>query len=674
MRKNKQLGKGTVEQKAKIRSRYQGIDPELLDVIPAKTEAGLYDDNVHRRVAVYARVSTDDPHQTSSYELQKNYYEDYVARQPNWELVGIYADEGISGTSVKHRDAFNRMIKECIAGKIDMIITKSVSRFSRNIVDCISTVNKLKMQSPPVGVLFENEQIFTLDNASEMRLSFVSAMAQEESHTKSTSMNASYEMRFSHGIFLTPPLLGYDQDENGRLVINEEEAKTVRLIFFAYLYGYSTAQIAELLTNLARPTKKGNTTWSSGAVLNVLQNERHCGAVLAHKTYTPNYLDHRTKKNCGERNQYRYSGDHEAIISPVDFVAVQRKISNAKYGGSGMPELHVMPEGALKGFVMINPRWASFTAEDYIAASGEVPDTIDTDTSEISIQVQTGDPDLRGFEIARTQFFGSARKVRVGNQKPVQSWYGYLISDFERVEICQKYGIPFKVSKINFRSEIEIVAQICKRELSERILPSGMRRYLIGKLYEAEKVIAAHRVAGTDIHKEKLYRGLSRTKNPTDVSLIHIRERLGSRYNLNQATITRYAIYSEGIDNIFHEDPRRAEQILSGDVHVPVDVVRSYTVSACAENSAGKSAQPVSESLPTGPSVKDMPEFDPDAEINSLALTIPSWVQSLKRIRSTVKMPLITDEGRQHLRDELHRLISTASRLDSTLEVKKNEL
>ena len=139
-------------------------------------------------------------------------------------------------------------------------------------------------------------QIFTLDSTSEMSLSFISAMAQEESHTKSTSMNASYEMRFSHGIFLTPPLLGYDQDENGKLIINEEEAKTVRLIFFTYLYGYSTSQIAELLTALGRPTKKGNTVWSSNSVLGVLQNERHCGEVLARKTYTPNYLDHRTRK------------------------------------------------------------------------------------------------------------------------------------------------------------------------------------------------------------------------------------------------------------------------------------------------------------------------------------------------------------------------------------------
>ena len=412
MEKRKQTGYDPTQQKANIRSRYQGIDSSLLDVIPAKTEAGLYDDCTHRRVAVYARVSTDDPHQTSSYELQKNYYEDYVARRPNWELVGIYADEGISGTSLKHRDAFNRMIADCTAGKIDMIVTKSVSRFSRNILDCIGTVNDLKQRTPPIGVLFENEQIFTLDSKSEMSLSFLSAMAQEESHTKSTSMNGSYEMRFSHGIFLTPPLLGYDQDENGKLVVNEEEAKTVRLIFFAYLYGYSTSQIAGLLTELARPTKRGSTTWSSGSVLNVLQNERHCGEVLARKTYTPNYLDHRARKNRGERNQYRYKYDHEAIISPVDFVAVQRKISNAKYGGTGIPELHVIPDGALRGFVTISPRWASFTAEDYLAASSEIP-AAGEETREIAIRAQTGDPDFRGFEIARTQFFGSARKVRV---------------------------------------------------------------------------------------------------------------------------------------------------------------------------------------------------------------------------------------------------------------------
>lgn len=336
---------GAESQKSRIRSRYQGIDPDLLEVIPAKPQESIYDDNVYRRVAVYARVSTDDPRQTSSYELQKNYYEDYIGRHTNWELVHIYADEGISGTSLRHRDSFNQMIADCTAGKIDMIITKSVSRFARNIMDCIGTVDKLKQKIPPIGVFFENEQIFTLNQKSELSLSFIAAMAQEESHVKSSSMNASYEMRFSHGIFMTPPLLGYDQDENGGLVINEEEAKTVRLIFFMYLYGYSTQQIADLLTRLARPTKKGNITWTSSSVLGILQNERHCGEVLAHKTFTPNYLDHKTRKNCGDRNQYRQFNHHEAIISPEDYVAVQRKISNVKYGGNGMPELHVIPEG-----------------------------------------------------------------------------------------------------------------------------------------------------------------------------------------------------------------------------------------------------------------------------------------------------------------------------------------
>ncbi|MCM1183460.1 MAG: recombinase family protein [Roseburia sp.] len=413
MKKAEVSGSGADAQKFRIRSRYQGIDPALLEVIPAKPQESLYDDDVHRRVAVYARVSTGDPRQTSSYELQRNYYEDYVSRYPNWELIGIYADEGISGTSRCHRDSFNRMIEDCAAGKIDMIITKSVSRFARYIVDCIGTVNELKRMIPPVGVLFENEQIFTLNPQSEMNLSFVAAMAQEESHVKSVSMNASYEMRFSHGIFMTPPLLGYDQDENGNLIINEEEAKTVRLIFFMYLYGYSTQQIADWLTKLARPTKKGNTAWNSGSVLGVLQNERHCGAVLARKTFTPDYLDHKARKNQGDRNQYRHPSHHEAIIAPQDFVVVQRKISNAKYGGSGMPELQVIREGALKGFVIINPRWASFTAKDYRNASGEIEDGADDFAKDVTVNPQYGDPDLRGYEIARTEFFNSASKISV---------------------------------------------------------------------------------------------------------------------------------------------------------------------------------------------------------------------------------------------------------------------
>ena len=406
-------GSSTDIKKMKIRTRYQGIDPELLEVIPAKPTEDLYDDNIYRRVALYVRVSTDDPRQTSSYELQKNNNEDYVSRHPYWELIHIYADEGISGTSLRHRDSFKQMIDDCAKGRIDMIITKSVSRFARNIVDCIGIVNKLKQQTPSVGVLFENEQIFTLNTKSEVSLSFTAAMAQEESHVKSSSMNLSYEMRFSHGIFMTPPLLGYDQDKDGNLVINEEEAKTVRLIFFMYLYGYSTRKIADLLTEMERPTKRGNKIWSSNSVLGVLQNERHCGEVLAHKTFTPNYLDHKARKNCGDRNQYRQVNHHEAIVAPEDFVAVQRKISNAKYGGNGIPELHVIPDGALKGFVIVNPRWASFTAGDYKMASEKMESNADDFVNDIVVSPQNGEPDLRGYEIARAEFFDSVSKISV---------------------------------------------------------------------------------------------------------------------------------------------------------------------------------------------------------------------------------------------------------------------
>lgn len=400
------------EQKEKIRKRYKGIDADKLDVIPALPRVSLFDDTREKRVAVYARVSTDDPRQTSSYELQKNHYTDFVSRHDGWKLTEIYADEGISGTSLQHRDAFVRMIRDCEEGKIDMIITKSVSRFARNIMDCIGYVRKLNALDPPVGVYFETEGIDTLKSNYEMQLSFISTLAQEESHNKSEIMNSSIEMRFRRGIFLTPPLLGYDQDEEGNLVINPEEAKTVRLIFFMYLYGYSTAQIAATLTDLKRPTKKGNTAWSQGSVLGVLQNERHCGDVLARKTWTPNYLDHKSKKNRQERNQYRQREHHEAIITRSDFIAVQHMIRNAKYGGAAcLPQLTVIKEGALKGFVIANTRWQGFSPDDYREASKSAGAALSV--SPKPLVAKKGAFDLRGFEIARGQFFSSPDHISV---------------------------------------------------------------------------------------------------------------------------------------------------------------------------------------------------------------------------------------------------------------------
>lgn len=407
--KEKELSKE--QEKERIRERYKGVDPDVLEVIPAKKQPSFYDD-VPRRVAVYVRVSTDSVNQTSSYELQKNYYEDMVKRHENWTLVEIYADEGISGTSLQHRDEFNRMIQDCKDGKIDMIITKSVSRFARNIVDCIGITRELGALKPPVGVFFETEHLFSLKNDAEMALSFQATMAQEESHTKSNIMNASIEMRFSHGIVLTPVLLGYDHDEDGELVVNEEEAKIIRLIFFMYLYGYTCQQIANTLMELGYKTKKGNTVWTASSVLQKLRNERYCGDVLTRKTYTPSYLNHKSKKNLGDRTQYRWKGHHEAIISMDDFIAVQHLIENAKYGNKGiLPELRVIHEGALKGFVSVNPRWAGFRDVDYEAASESVYEADESVVDDlIQVEAKSGDFDLRGFEIARSQFFDSIEK------------------------------------------------------------------------------------------------------------------------------------------------------------------------------------------------------------------------------------------------------------------------
>ena len=397
------------DEKARIREKYKGASSEGIEVIPAIGEIDFYSDVRSKRVAIYARVSTDDSRQTSSFELQQNHYEDVVRRHTGWELVKIYADEGISGTSLKNRDAFMRMINDCELGLVDLIVTKSVSRFARNVYDCIGYVRKLAALKPPVGVFFETENLYTLNNNSEMSLSFIATLAQEESHAKSNSMNLSYEMRFRRGIFLTPALLGYDQDENGQLLINEEEAATVRLVFFMYMYGYGCSQISETLNQLGRFTKRGNQKWSTATVQGILTNERHCGDVLARKTWTPNYLDHKSKKNTGNRNQYRMSDHHEPIISRNDFVAVQHMIANARSGYRGtLPSLHVIDEGALRGYVIVNLTWAGFQKQDYLDASRSVLPQAEQTPGEIYYSSPNqGEFDLREYELVHKQFFGS---------------------------------------------------------------------------------------------------------------------------------------------------------------------------------------------------------------------------------------------------------------------------
>lgn len=332
------------------------------------------------------------------------------------------ADEGISGTQRKHRKDFNQMIADAKAGMFDMIVCKNVSRFARNVTDCIGIVRDLADLKNPVGVFFESECIFSLKEDSQMGLSFLATMAEEESHTRSRSMETSLRMRLDNGIPLTPKLLGYTHDSEGQLIINPEEAPTVKLCFFMYLYGYSTQQIADVLIALGRKSYLGNIKWTAGGIVQILRNERHCGDVLTRKTYTPNFRTHLSKKNKGKRPQSRYLNHHEAIVSRDDFIAVQQMIDNAKYRNkSYLPELRVIDSGIFKGYVTINPRWAAFKEAEYYQASQSVyPKVTDGDLEELidapdefELKVEKGDFDLRGFEITRSEFFDSNRRPAI---------------------------------------------------------------------------------------------------------------------------------------------------------------------------------------------------------------------------------------------------------------------
>lgn len=414
------------------------VDEDNYEYYPAQKQADFYDTEVHQRVAAYCRVSTDSDEQQFSFQLQKKYYEDYVSNHDNWELIKVYADEGISGTGREKRKEFNQMIDDCLAGKIDIVVTKSVSRFSRNIVDCISLVRQLQEMKRPVGVFFESECIFSLNDDSQMALSFIATMAEEESHIRSRSMESSLRMRLDNGIPLTPKLLGYSHDGDGNLIINHEEAPTVKLAFYMYLYGYSTQQIADAFIALGRKSYLGNIKWTSNSIIQILRNERHCGDVLTRKTYTPNYRTHLSKKNYGQRPQSRYFNHHEAIVSRDDFNAVQRMLDNAKYGNKSLlPELRVIDSGILKGFVSINPRWAGFKEKDYYMAAQSVYSGEGLGQSEevsedktVEIHVEAGDFDLRGFEITRSEFFDSTHRpvVTFGDRQIILAFGSMLLT------------------------------------------------------------------------------------------------------------------------------------------------------------------------------------------------------------------------------------------------------
>ena len=321
-----------------------------------------------RRTAGYARVSTDKDEQFTSYEAQVDYYTKYIKEKPEWEFVKVYTDEGISGTNTKKRDGFNQMIEDALNGKIDLIVTKSVSRFARNTVDSLVTIRELK--SKGVEVYFEKENIRTLDSKGELLLTIMSSLAQEES--RSISENITWGKRKSAADGKVSlgykNFLGYDKGENGGLAVNAEQAVLVKRIYREFMHGKTSCMIAQELSSENIPTPSGKSThWRVSVINSILTNEKYKGAALLQKSFTVDYLTKRMKTNEGEVPQYYVENSHEAIIPPEEWEQVQkefvrRKAMGRKYSGNSIFATRLICEdcGAFFG-----PKVWNSTSEKY---------------------------------------------------------------------------------------------------------------------------------------------------------------------------------------------------------------------------------------------------------------------------------------------------------------------
>lgn len=278
------------------------------------------------RMAAYCRVSTDSAEQKTSYETQKQVYTDMIAKRKDWEMVGIYADEGISGTRADKRPEFNRMIKDCLSGKIDYIITKSVSRFARNTVECLEYVRMLKARN--IGILFEEQNIDTLKCDSELYLVIYAGFAQSESESMSKNITWAFRKNFEEGkvVINYKRMIGYRKGEDGKPEIVPEEAEIVRNIFDWFLSGKTPREIVEMLLADGIQTKCGKIKWQVSSILRILKNEKFCGDAILQKTVTLDCISKTHKKNTGEAPMYYVHNNHDPIVSRETFNKAQEEL------------------------------------------------------------------------------------------------------------------------------------------------------------------------------------------------------------------------------------------------------------------------------------------------------------------------------------------------------------
>ena len=285
-----------------------------------------------RKVAGYARVSTDSDEQFTSYEAQVDYYTNFIKANPEWEFVSVYTDEGISGCATKGRDGFNTMVEDALAGKIELIVTKSVSRFARNTVDSLTTIRKLKEHG--TEVYFEKEQIWSFDSKGELLLTIMSSLAQEESRSISENVTWGQRKRMADGKVSLPykQFLGYKKGEDGLPEIVPEEAELVRRIYRMFIEGMSTCRIAKTLTDEKITTPGGKDKWQTSVIKSILTNEKYKGDARLQKKFTTDYLTKKMKVNEGEIPQYYVTGSHPAIIAPAEWEQVQKEFLRRQNG------------------------------------------------------------------------------------------------------------------------------------------------------------------------------------------------------------------------------------------------------------------------------------------------------------------------------------------------------
>ena len=354
-------------------------------VIPPKKLQEVQQERPKLRVAAYCRVSTQEEEQVGSFDMQVRHFTQRIEGNPDWELVEIYQDEGISATTVKKRLGFQKMIADAVDRKIDLILTKSISRFGRNIVDILDNLNILSALNPPVSVEFETEHItYTGDGKNNLLIVLLSALAEMESQQKSEAIKAGIRWRMAEGIykFSVQNTLGFYRDHFGRLVIEPTEARIVEYIYESCLEGASPSEIAAALTEQGIKSPMGNDSWSAGTVRSILRNEKYCGDALMQKTYTKDFRTHKSVKNT-DLNMYFKENHHTAIIKKEDWLKVQKLLSE-RHTSPHKAELrflsnrfvaHRVKDGLFKGYLILDSRWSPAERQEFMKIVDDTQDS-----------------------------------------------------------------------------------------------------------------------------------------------------------------------------------------------------------------------------------------------------------------------------------------------------------